>query len=170
MKTTEKTKLTRSLDDLQRESAILARNAIALHPELPAGNLLDVMLEIAEPDFLAELDAMLRGRHLVTAVRTERAKDRRQQQESAWLSPQIRSAAMALPVRVPIGDGKTIPRDKLEYAHLDLYLEVLANQDKARWEQDAKRAAVEQIRKLWPRAKKRPRLMTLAEVDAVKAK
>jgi hypothetical protein len=156
--------------DLLKESAEIAQRAILLYPKEPSANLVDKLLAMAEPEFLTELDAFLRTKHFTGAIRSERAKGRRQDQESAWLSPQVRAAAMALPARVPIGGGKTVRRDALEYAHIDLYLKYLDGQHRQRRENDAKRAAIEAIRKLWPRLKKRPRPMTLAEVDSVRAR
>lgn len=156
--------LTRSVADLDRESKELVESALALHPDSPAANVLGTVADIADSDFLAELDASLRTKHFLTLIRAVRAREKREQRESMWLSPKIREAAIALPARVPLGGKKAVKREDLEFPHIGLAIKELNRRDLAQHKTNPKIAALEAIAKLWPRAK-RARKMRLLEVD-----
>jgi hypothetical protein len=156
-----------STEDLQRTSAELVQNALALHSDLPSVQLAAKIDALAQREFLKELDASLRVAHWLRLVRAERAKRTREKRDAAWTFPGIRDLALSLPLRVPIGDGKTVRRDQLRFEHTNLYLKVLSAQ--SREQAEKRKSAVLEIQKLWPRAERRPRQMTLAELDSFKS-
>ena len=157
----------RSIEDLDKEAMEAVESALALFPNLPAANLLKELLQLVDPDLLVELDAVLRAKYFLSMIRARRAKDRAERTETAWLSPQIRDAVLTLPKLIPIGDGETVFREDLEFAHTRLYLKVLDQQQRTK--KDPRREAIKTIQSLWPRARKRPLQMTLTEVDTVYA-
>jgi hypothetical protein len=159
----------RSLGDLETASRELADNALVLHPELSTVNLLEHVIALAEPEFLADLDKVLRAKHFLRIIRLQRAQRRSEQCEAQWLFPEIRAAALLLPLRVPIGDGKSLPRGELRFSDTGRYLKVLDKRQRDLRRSDGKRAAIVLIRKLWPRTQRAHR-MTLAEVDVVRAR
>lgn len=160
---------TLSIGDLERGSVDLISNARALHPDSPAANLLEPIYEMAEPEFLAELDRMLRAKYFLRLMLVDRIKAKREERASAWLTPEIREAALILPLRVPIGGDKEVPRSEMEYADTGRYLKYLDKEARDDRRTDKRRLAVKALRKLWPRAQ-RARRMKLSEVDIVKAK
>ena len=164
-----KTSLSRAVGEVAEASADLAREVMVLYPELPAANLVEHIVDLAEPEFLAELDAMLRARHFLGVIRAERAKERREQREAEWLFPELREAVCALPLGVPIGGGKVVARGDLRFPDTGRYLKLLDKRHRDRRAEDERRAAITLIRRLWPRSK-RARRMTLSEVDLVKAR
>jgi hypothetical protein len=165
----EKVLTQRSIGDIARESEELVRNARALYPDLPGANLLEHIIALADPDFLAELHAVLRAKHFLGIDRADRAKNRREELEAEWLTQEIRNAVLTLPLRVPVGDGKTVPRGELRFPDTGRYLKYLDKEARDSKKKDARRSAVKAIRKGWPRAQ-RARRMTIAEVDTQKAK
>ncbi len=155
--------------NLRKESLDLARNAMALHPKLPAAQLVGPIIEQAEPAFLDELDKALRSRHFIQAIKTVRSEDRREESVQGWLFPEIRAHAAKLPEMVPTGADKKLPKDKLRFEDLKRYLRVLIKKDSER--QRTRRAsnpqivAVKSLMKLWPPRSKKTQGITLAEVD-----
>lgn len=164
-----KKSLTLSIADLEKKSKELVSNARAIYPELPPANLLEHVIELADPDFLAELDGMLRSKHFLRIERAARLQQLQEERRSAWLSPEIRDAALVLPLRVPVGKGQTVSRDELSFPDTTRYLKILDKQDRESRDKNAKRAAIMAIRKLWPRSKRARRNMTLSAVDKLKA-
>ena len=163
-----KTLLTQfSIRDLETTSSELVRNAFALHPDLPAANLIEPIISLADAEFLEQLDRVLRAKHFLHVIRLERSKDRKESREAEWLFPEIREAALALPLRIPVGNGKTVARSDMKFADTGRFLKILDTQLRKHKEQQ--RAAIRTIRRLWPRSERALR-MTLVEVDRTKAK
>jgi|ERR1017187_2875224 hypothetical protein len=159
-----------SVGDLKRGSEELVSNAAALHPDLPATALVPHIIELAEPDFLAELDQSLRAAHFLRLIRVRRVAELRERRQAEWLFPEIQRAALTLPLRVPIGEGKTIPRNALHFADMTRYLKMLDKRDKAHHDSSPQRDAIKVIRKLWPRSQRASKTITLGEVDVLRAK
>jgi hypothetical protein len=65
---------TRSAEGLEKESLELVRNAIILHPDLPAIQLSENLVNGAEKSFLAELNRALAIRHFAQMIQSERRK------------------------------------------------------------------------------------------------
>ncbi len=159
----------RSISDLQKESENLYRNAKALHPDVPASHLVPHMIEMAEPEFLAELDIALRSQHFLKIARASIANDRRKQSApEQLLFPELKELAAELPQRIPIGGGEFVELLKLHYKNLKQYLKVLNERDRQRHEKRI--AAVKKLMELWPPRSTKNRGMTLAQLDAQKAK
>jgi hypothetical protein len=160
----------RSIADLQKDAREAVRNTLLLHPKLPAANLIEHVIEQAGNDLVADIDAALHTRYFLNLIRLERADNRQQAQATEWLFPEIREQALVLPANIPIGDGKKVARNDLHFSDTARYLKLLDQDDRDRKKKDPRRAAIKRIRRMWPRSKKARRDMTLAEVDALKAK
>jgi hypothetical protein len=151
-----------------KECEELVRNTMALFPNLPAANLVQEIVTLAEPDFLAELDQTLRSRYFIRTVKRLRERDRSDESAAAWLFPEIREIAIKLPDLVPVGDGEKVERSKLHYEDLERYLKVLNQKDRERHQKRI--AAVKALMELWPPRTKKLQGLTLAEIDANKAR
>jgi len=158
----------RSIDDLKRESEELVDSAKALYPDLPIANLIEKLVELADPEYLEQLDSALRAAHFRRIIRARAMAKLKSEREAAWLFPEIRQAVLVLPTNIPIAKDKTVPREKIHYSDTTRYLKILDREDKGKLRHSPKRLAIMAIRKLWPR-NKRARRMTLGEVDALKA-
>lgn len=167
---TKKTLTLHSIDELNRESEELVLKAMLLHPDVPFANLAVLAMELADEEFLSDLDKHLRSAYFLRTARLIRARESQAKRESDWLFPEIREAVLKLPARVPIGEGRAIPRGELRFADTTRYLTVLNKQHRQSRNKNAKRIAIMAIRKLWPRSKRASRTLTLAEVDALRAK
>jgi hypothetical protein len=143
----------------------LARNAIALYPDVPATHFPSLIGELAEPELLAALDEILRAKYLIHLVRTLRRADTREP-ETGWLFPEIQEHAPNLPRRVALGKGKIIERAKLCYEHLEIRLKLLNK----RHRQSKEVAALVALMDMWPPRTPKTQGLTLAELDTIKAR
>lgn len=152
----------------RREVEDLIRNADALYPGLPATHFPEKVSELAEAEFLAALDEGLRSQYLIRVTREMRMRDRRHDSGSGWLFPGIRTHAARLPEFVPIGNGETKERGKLNYKDLGRHLKVLRQENRARHQKEI--AATVALRQLWPPRTKDTKGYTLDQVDKLKAR
>jgi hypothetical protein len=113
---------------------------MAMHQELPAANLLETVFNIADAEFLTELDEILRAKHFL-GRRLRAGEARRRTAGREWLSPEIRPAALTLSAKVPVGNGKAVRRENFEYPHIARYLKVLNQEALAAFEECAHDAA-----------------------------
>jgi hypothetical protein len=151
-----------------KECEQLCRNAMDLNPGLPAANLVAEIIALAEPEYLSDLDQMLRARFFIRTVKALRARDHREEAAQLWLYPEIQKQVMQLPEAVPIGRGKTVERAKVIYKDLTRYLKILNKEDRERHQKRI--AAVKALMKLWPTRTKNTQGRTLQEVDVAKAR
>jgi hypothetical protein len=70
----------------------LIRNAISLYPDLPAADLIEKLIALADPEFLATLDRQLRTQYLTHMMKTIRARDQREEGASAWSTRRVRAS------------------------------------------------------------------------------
>lgn len=149
------------------ECESVARDALALYPDMPALELAGRMAEFADPEFIAALDAQLRTRFWVRTILELRARERREKDAQDWLFPAIQEITAKLPARIPVGNKKTVPRGQIVYENLEQYLKVLNRRDRERHKKRI--AAVLALMKLWPARSKKTQGITLSEVDRNKA-
>jgi hypothetical protein len=165
---------TLSAEDLRSISRDLVENARVLYPGVPTASLIPQIAEMAEPDFLAQLDAMLRVRHFIqtdkTMKRDEWAKERARELEADWLFPAIRQNVANLPKRVDLGNGRKKQRGKLCYEDLKLRLRLLEQKSRKRLKQNTEAVAIRSLMKTWPPRSKKAQGITLGEIDVVKAR
>jgi len=145
--------------------AELAHNAIALYPDIPATHFSPLIIELAEPELLAALDELLRVKYLVQIIRTLRRAESREPVAS-WLFPEIEAYAENIPKRVHLGNGRTIERPNLCYKHLGIRLKLLNK----RHRENKEVTAITALMELWPALTPKTQGLTLAEVDAMKAR
>ena len=145
--------------------AELARNAVALYPDIPATHFPPLILELAEPELVAALDEMLRTKYLIQVVRKLRRAEPREPVEG-WLFPEIEGHAANIPKRVQLGHGRTVERPKLCYKHLGIRLKLLNK----RHRENKEVTAIMALMDLWPPLTPKTQGLTLAEVDAMKAR
>ena len=161
--------LNRSVAEVEKDAEQIAANAIALHPDLPATNLVEKAIGIADEALMAEVDTILRAQYFLRLIRTVRVKGTKDHQQMQWLFSGLRKAVTVLPSRVPIGEGRRKPLSDLNFEDLKRYLKVLNANDKARHVNNTKIVAVKELMKLWPARNKKNRGLTLKDVDARKA-
>ncbi len=82
--------------------------------------------------------------------------------------PEFKELTAELPQRIPIGGGEFVEILKVHYKNLKQYLKVLNERDRQRHEKRI--TAVKKLMDLWPPRSIKNRGMTLAELDAQKAK
>lgn len=117
----------RSAQDLQNETVELARNGIILHPDLPAIQLAEIMLnELAEADFLAELSKALTIRRFTLAINAERRKDKKPAE-----TPPLFAGLDSLPRLIAV-NGKRHSFETATITHLRAYLKTANKRHKER--------------------------------------
>jgi hypothetical protein len=159
-----------SIGDIQRLSAEFVCNARILYPDLPAVNLVERIIDMAEPEFLAELDGMLRAQHFIRVARMLRSEERRQQSRGDWLFPDIRENIEKLPRKVDVGGGKTKERADLIFEDLKRRLRVLSQKNRARLKDSAEVVAIQALMRIWPPRSRKTQGTTLGQVDVMKAR
>ncbi len=146
----------------------LIRNVMILHPDLPAANLVEPFIALADAELLIALDEILRAAYVIQTVKKLRARDRRQEAADGWLFPEVRKLAASLPPAVPVGKDETVERAKVVYEDLENYLKVLNKKNRERHKKRI--AAVKALMALWPRRTSKTRGTTLADVDELRAR
>jgi|SRR5271157_796742 len=142
----------------------LARNAIALYPDIPSTHFPPLIIELAEPETIAAYDDIVRNQRLIALVRSlRRAENSEPAQE--WLFPEIQEHAANLPKRFSIGP-KTVERSKACRKDLERRLKLLNKKHRDNKQVVALTALIE----MWPPLTPHTQGLTLAEVDAMKAR
>jgi hypothetical protein len=144
--------------------AELARNAIVLYPDIPSAHFPPLIVELAEPEIIAAYDELVRNQRLIALVRSlRRAENTEPAQE--WLFPEIQEHAANLRKRFSIG-SKTVERSKACRKDLERRLKLLNKKHRGNTEVIALTALIE----MWPPLTPHTQGLTLAEVDAMKAR
>lgn len=138
-------------------------------PDLPSGNLVEHIVKLADEEFLARLDEILRARFFVQLARRALSIEKRAEAAQGMLFAEIREQAMKLPARLSVGKGRRVTRENLTYEDLKRRLAVLTAQSRDRFKNSREVAAVKALMKLWPTRSKTLQGLTLAEVDRRKA-
>jgi hypothetical protein len=159
-----------SVGQIQAESEDLARNAIALYPDLPAANLVGRCIEMAEAGMLSDLDRLLETKHFLRAIGIVRRQDKPKPASLFQYAP-FQKAASIIPRRLKLKSGEIVTQDKYSFEHLDriiaLRTAALRKKSHQKKENDPVILATKEIMAAWPTRTKKLQGLTLAEVDAL---
>lgn len=154
----------RSFADLSSAASDVSRNAIAMNPELPSGQLAQVAVEDCDRDLVSGLSRVLLLRFFERLIRAERASARRKLQQLPL------PGFNHLPKRIPINEKKRRSLEDATYSDLRSYVRRLSVGQRERLKNDPKLAEAKKLLELMGKYNGTSEGITVKEVFALEAR
>jgi hypothetical protein len=148
---------TRSVKDLETERLEIVRNGLVLHPDLPAIQLSEILVNEADPGFLAEFGRSLCVQAFARTIVSERRNATAQEPRPSLFGFDD------LPRRIITKDGKRPPFEDANATQLRAYLKTLNNKHRERI------AQVKEVLKIMGKYTRKKRGITVAQASLLEA-